>query len=32
MNLLWLKINPRFDRLRGDAEFEELVRRVGIPS
>lgn len=32
MNLLWLKVNPRFDSLRGDAEFEELVRRVGIPS
>ncbi len=32
MNLLWLKVNPRFDSLRGEAEFEELVRRVGIPS
>ena len=31
MNLLWLKINPRFDWLRGDAEFKELQRRVGIP-
>ncbi|HKQ53251.1 MAG TPA: winged helix-turn-helix domain-containing protein [Pyrinomonadaceae bacterium] len=30
-NLLWLNINPRFERLRGDAEFKELVRRVGIP-
>jgi Tfp pilus assembly protein PilF len=32
MNLLWLKVNPRFDSLRGEAEFTELVRRVGIPS
>ena len=31
MNLLWLGVNPRFDALRADAEFKELLRRVGIP-
>ncbi|HEX8068797.1 MAG TPA: winged helix-turn-helix domain-containing protein [Pyrinomonadaceae bacterium] len=32
INLLWLGVNPRFDRRRADAEFKELLRRVGLPS
>ncbi|MDQ3803198.1 MAG: tetratricopeptide repeat protein [Acidobacteriota bacterium] len=31
MHLLWLRVNPRFDALRSDAEFRELLRRVGAP-
>jgi DNA-binding winged helix-turn-helix (wHTH) protein/tetratricopeptide (TPR) repeat protein len=31
-NLLWLGVHPRFDPLRPDAGFEELVRRVGAPA
>jgi TolB-like protein/Flp pilus assembly protein TadD len=26
----WLKVNPRFDRLRGDARFTSILRRMGL--
>jgi tetratricopeptide (TPR) repeat protein len=29
--LLWLKRDPRWDDVRGDARFENLVRKVGLP-
>ncbi|HYP53013.1 MAG TPA: tetratricopeptide repeat protein, partial [Pyrinomonadaceae bacterium] len=29
--LVWLKVNPRFDNLRAEPRFTELVRRAGIP-
>jgi len=29
--MAYLKIEPRFDSLRGDAGFVDLVRRVGLP-
>jgi serine/threonine-protein kinase len=28
----YLNVEPRLDSLRGDSRFEELVRRVGLPS
>jgi DNA-binding winged helix-turn-helix (wHTH) protein/tetratricopeptide (TPR) repeat protein len=31
MNLVWLKVNPRFDPLRARAGFKELLRRVCAP-
>jgi hypothetical protein len=26
----WLKVDPRFDSLRADGKFTEMVRRVGL--
>ena len=30
--LVWLKRDPRWNAIRGDARFQELVRNVGLPS
>ncbi len=29
--LVWLNLDPRFDRLRSDPRFDELKKRVGLP-
>lgn len=30
--LVWLKLDPRWENLRSDPRFEQVVRRVGLPS
>ena len=29
--MTWLKVEPKFDSLRSDAHFTDLMRRVGLP-
>ena len=29
--LVWLKTEPRFDCLRSDARYQEILKRVGFP-
>jgi len=29
--LLWANVDPRFDRVRDDSRYAELIRRIGLP-
>jgi len=30
--LPWMKVDPEFDKIRGDPRYDDLIRRIGIPS
>jgi hypothetical protein len=30
--LVWLRLDPRWDAIRADARFEQLIGRVGLPT
>jgi hypothetical protein len=30
--LIWLKVEPRFDYLREDAQYKDLLHRIGLQS
>jgi len=29
--IFWLKVDPRFDKVRDDPRFQTLVRKIGYP-
>ncbi|HYJ89731.1 MAG TPA: winged helix-turn-helix domain-containing protein [Pyrinomonadaceae bacterium] len=30
--LMWIKVEPRFDRLRDDPKFKEIIKKMNLPS